>query len=567
MQTAESSQYPSLLSVPRLHITTNEASTRILLTQDIPTTSNIAIMQAEASAPSATQTQSTARPRQRRPRGPKRGRGGANASESLNFRPASVAPPTAHVSSENQAAPEASSSDNASRNRPSRRGRGRGGRGPQPDRRTADGRRFGGQLTQPDSATTQAQLQAEAAEFVLGQQNASKPKTKAPQKQPRQQKRRMSKSQAPDIATRTHEDIDNGHYECPICTSEVQRNSKVWACHTCWTAFHLTCIKKWSTNQGSTVTVPNAQGEAPPPRQWRCPGCNLPKDDLPKNYTCWCGKEDDPKSLTGIPPHSCGQTCGRERARKCPHPCQLTCHAGPCPPCTHMGPTQICFCGKHEVTKRCSDTDYDSGWSCGEVCDEMMPCGEHTCPRPCHEGLCGACEERVPAKCYCGQVEKELLCADRGDEKESRRTHLLKATNLSWKAGQARSSAEIFASASLTVEFTSARRSATRRRHMHRIARDRRTLLHIVHVERRHSRRSRMQQESRVRTISQAVHSHVGRHSHAAIYASRSAILEAALIASKLSTFSADVVAHPLNRCATKVRSRRLNACAFAGPR
>lgn len=84
-----------------------------------------------------------------------------------------------------------------------------------------------------------------------------------------------------------------------------------------------------------------------------------------------------------------------------------------------MGPTQVCFCGKHEVTKRCSDTDYDSGWSCGELCGELMPCGEHMCPRPCHEGLCGACEERIPAKCYCGQVEKELLCADRGDDQES----------------------------------------------------------------------------------------------------------------------------------------------------
>jgi transcriptional repressor NF-X1 len=389
-------------------------------------------MQAEASGQPATQTQSASRSRARRSRGAKRGRGGVNASDILSFRPASVAPAAQHPAA-NHTIPETSVSDNASRNRPSRRGRGRGGRGNQSDRRTADGRQFGGQLTQTDA---QAQLQAEAAEFVPSQQAASRPKAKAPPKQPRQQKRRMSKSQAPDIATRTHEDIDNGHYECPICTSEVQRNSKVWACHTCWTAFHLTCIKKWSTNQGSTVAVPNAQGEVPPPRQWRCPGCNLPKDDLPKYYSCWCGKEDDPKPLTGIPPHSCGQSCGRERARKCPHPCQLTCHAGPCPPCTHMGPTQICFCGKHEVTKRCSDTDYDSGWSCGEVCDEMMPCGEHTCPRPCHEGFCGGCEERVPAKCYCGQVEKELLCADRGDEKESQRTHAVEGNEPvveSWK--------------------------------------------------------------------------------------------------------------------------------------
>jgi transcriptional repressor NF-X1 len=250
-------------------------------------------MQAENSGQAATQSQSAPRSRPRRPRGSRRGgRGGAaNVSESLEFRPASVAPASQTVPS-NRSAPsnqtastpsETPTSEGASRGRARRGGRGRGGaRGNQPDRRTADGRQFGGQLTQADSS--QASLQAAAAEFVPGQQAGQKQKARAPAppKQPRQQKRRMSKSQAPDIATRTHEDIDNGHYECPICTSEVQRNSKVWACHTCWTAFHLTCIKKWSTNQGAAVAVPNAQGENPPPRQWRCPGCNLPKDDLPK---------------------------------------------------------------------------------------------------------------------------------------------------------------------------------------------------------------------------------------------------------------------------------------------
>ena len=76
-----------------------------------------------------------------------------------------------------------------------------------------------------------------------------------------------------------------------------------------------------------------------------------------------------------------------------------------------------------------------------------------------------------------------------------------------------------------------------------------------------------MQQESRVKTTSQAVHSHVERHCHAGIYASRSAILEAAAIASRLSTFSADVAAHPPSRFAIKARPRHLSACAFAGPR
>lgn len=52
-----------------------------------------------------------------------------------------------------------------------------------------------------------------------------------------------------------------------------------------------------------------------------------------------------------------------------------------------------------------------------------MPCGEHFCDKPCHEGLCGACEIRVEARCYCGQVEKKILCCDRNDEKESKRLH------------------------------------------------------------------------------------------------------------------------------------------------
>ena len=304
------------------------------------------------------------------------------------------------------------------------RGRGRGGRATQ--NRTVNGRQFGGQLTRQDTNNSQAssaptQLQPDAAVFTPGQGTSSK---KPPSGQARQQKRRFSKSQAPDIATRTHEDIDHGHYECPICTSEVQRNSKVWSCHTCWTVFHLACIKKWASNQGSSAAQPQEQnGELDHPRQWRCPGCNLPKDEIPKIYSCWCGKEIDPKPVAGLPPHSCGNTCGKERARKCPHPCPLQCHAGPCPPCDRMGPTQVCFCGKHEVTKRCCDTDYDTGWSCGEICGEVMLCGEHECPRSCHEGLCGACKIRVPARCYCGHVEKDVICDDRGEEKESSVTH------------------------------------------------------------------------------------------------------------------------------------------------
>ncbi|KAK4615851.1 FKBP12-associated protein 1 [Fulvia fulva] len=383
-----------------------------------------------AQAGPSNQQSDPSRPRQRRR--PGRGRGNARGGENsaLSFRPASIAP-QANAST---AAP--THNDDGQRSQRGR-GRGRGGvraRGGRPaveSRRNVNGRTFGGQLTREetnasDASQGPANLQASAPVFVPGQQhahNVTQPQPVQRQvRQPRQPKRRMSKSQAPDIATRTHEDIDNAHYECAICTSEVRRNSKVWSCHTCWTVFHMTCIKKWSSTAGAAFE--RAQdGEVSQLRQWRCPGCNLPKDDLPSSYTCWCAKESDPKSLAGIPPHSCGQTCGKDRARKCPHPCQLTCHAGPCPPCTHMGPMQSCFCGKHESTKRCFETDYTSGFSCGEVCGSLMPCGEHRCERPCHGGECGACDVRLPARCYCGQMEKDVLCSDRGEPKDSRRNH------------------------------------------------------------------------------------------------------------------------------------------------
>ena len=132
------------------------------------------------------------------------------------------------------------------------RGRGRGGgrghgRGTNQNR-TVNGREFGGQLTNTDSETlfeqpsSPAQLQASAPVFEPGKQFIP---PQIPPKQPKPRRRRESKSQAPDIARRTHEDIDHGHYECAVCFSTVQRNSKVWSCHDCWTVFHLGCIKKW----------------------------------------------------------------------------------------------------------------------------------------------------------------------------------------------------------------------------------------------------------------------------------------------------------------------------------
>ncbi|CAI6341993.1 unnamed protein product [Periconia digitata] len=353
-------------------------------------------------------------------RGGRSGRGRGRGSHTNNPRGRGQAPHASQVPSA-----DASSAP------PTNHQRGRGGqqRNPRFPGRAAGGRQFGGQLTvaandEGSASTTttdpssSAGLQPDAPAFEPGRPLVARP--------PRPRKPQAPKSNAPDITTRTHEDIDNGHYECAICVETIKRTAKgVWSCRTCWTVFHLGCIKKWSTNEGSAAARQQApDGELPPPRQWRCPGCNLPKDELPRSFSCWCEKESDPKPLAGIPPFSCGQTCSRSRIlpKKCPHPCPTTCHAGPCPPCTQIGPTQHCFCSKKSMTRRCVDTDYENGWSCGDVCGQLMPCGEHFCPQPCHEGSCGVCEVRVPARCYCGQIEKAILCCDKNIERHSSRT-------------------------------------------------------------------------------------------------------------------------------------------------
>jgi transcriptional repressor NF-X1 len=233
------------------------------------------------------------------------------------------------------------------------------------------------------------------------------------QKAPRgtQAVRRNSKSTAADLPTRIHEDITNGHYECVICTNEVLRNSRVWSCSICWTVAHMSCVKKWYSNRVKNADPQQQDG-------WRCPGCNSSLVEEPTTYHCWCGKEVNPTSVPGLSPHSCGQTCSKPRGT-CPHPCPLECHAGPCPPCLMMGPSQSCFCGKNTSTKRCGETDYQNGWSCHQPCGDLLACGEHECRRECHSGLCGNCDILMPSICYCGRETKEIPCDERGDKLES----------------------------------------------------------------------------------------------------------------------------------------------------
>ncbi|RDI79501.1 hypothetical protein Vi05172_g10349 [Venturia inaequalis] len=172
-----------------------------------------------SAAPTAPQASGNA---PRRPRNRQRNRGGrANAENGAPVAAPQLLPASVTPSVEN--------SNHISNGAPTRGGRGgrRGGRGrggdqpgaarSQPARTVPGGRRFGGQLTTGDdeisSQSDAQQLHAGASEFVPGQPVliSKGPKPRAP---PQPRKRRMSKSTAPDIGTRIHEDVDNGNYEC-----------------------------------------------------------------------------------------------------------------------------------------------------------------------------------------------------------------------------------------------------------------------------------------------------------------------------------------------------------------
>ena len=87
---------------------------------------------------------------------------------------------------------------------------------------------------------------------------------------------------------------------------------------------------------------------------------------------------------------------------------------------THQGARmRTCFSGKHTSTRKCIETDYGKGFSCREVCGDLLPCGEHTCSQLCHTGLCGACEVPVVATCYCGKEQRNIPCDQRDEVLES----------------------------------------------------------------------------------------------------------------------------------------------------
>ncbi|KAE8719749.1 NF-X1-type zinc finger protein NFXL1 [Hibiscus syriacus] len=224
----------------------------------------------------------------------------------------------------------------------------------------------------------------------------------------------------PQLLQEIQDKLIKSTVECMICCDMVKRSGTIWSCSSCYSIFHLNCIKKWARAPTSVdlVTEKN-QGF-----NWRCPGCQSVQFTSSKEirYVCFCGKRNDPPPDLYLTPHSCGEPCGKPLEKElglgsgvmkdelCPHNCVLQCHPGPCPPCKAFAPPSLCPCGKKVITTRCPDRK--SFLTCGQQCDKLLECGRHHCEQVCHIGACDPCKVLINAPCFCKKKVEVVICGD-----------------------------------------------------------------------------------------------------------------------------------------------------------
>uniref|UniRef100_A0A8B9HIP7 Nuclear transcription factor, X-box binding-like 1 n=1 Tax=Astyanax mexicanus TaxID=7994 RepID=A0A8B9HIP7_ASTMX len=206
-----------------------------------------------------------------------------------------------------------------------------------------------------------------------------------------------------------NEAFQSGAITCLICIASVKRTQAVWSCVGCYCIFHIPCIQKWAKDSIFLVSSVTDEDFGKKDHPWPCPKCRheYSPQQTPCRYHCYCGKEVDPAPDPWLLPHSCGQVCDREFKPSCGHRCLLLCHPGPCPPCPKMVSVS-CVCGKAvPVPRRCSN----KAWTCGKVCSRKLPCRIHTCTHTCHAGVCEPCPRVSVQKCVCGRSSAERQCA------------------------------------------------------------------------------------------------------------------------------------------------------------
>ncbi|MQL71057.1 hypothetical protein Taro_003363 [Colocasia esculenta] len=243
-------------------------------------------------------------------------------------------------------------------------------------------------------------------------------------------------SSVPQLVQEIQDKLAKGSVECMICYDMVRRSAAIWSCDSCYSIFHLSCIKKWAKSPTSVdvSAASAAAGDVGPGVNWRCPGCQSVQVTLSKDlqYNCFCGRRRDPPNDLYLTPHSCGEPCGKPLDRgpsptdqeggdsvRCPHLCVLQCHPGPCPPCKAFAPRRQCPCGKQSIVRRCSDRK--TPLSCGQKCGKTLRCGRHQCDLVCHTGPCDPCQVLITASCFCKKKTEVVLCGEmaiKGDIKE-----------------------------------------------------------------------------------------------------------------------------------------------------
>ncbi|GAQ89009.1 hypothetical protein KFL_004790030 [Klebsormidium nitens] len=215
----------------------------------------------------------------------------------------------------------------------------------------------------------------------------------------------------------------SGAARCLICLEKIRATDPIWDCQdSCYAIMHLLCIQSWARqsiaavglrNTASDPLPSNAPAVVPKPKadaNWHCPKCrhDYPSSHIPSAYRCFCGKEHNPSFNPWLPPHTCGETCGRPLESDCGHTCRLLCHPGPCPPCPQLV-TARCFCGAGEDVRRCGRQE----WACGGMCGRKLACGKHSCKQPCHPGECPPCPEAGVFPCRCRKAAETRTCAQR----------------------------------------------------------------------------------------------------------------------------------------------------------
>ncbi|KAI6044085.1 hypothetical protein EDC04DRAFT_2866044 [Pisolithus marmoratus] len=234
--------------------------------------------------------------------------------------------------------------------------------------------------------------------------------------------------------------------DCLICFSPIRPEHPTWSCSSsvpllhvsvgpddpdkersqcCWTTFHLKCIRTWADKSvKSLVEAWRARGEERP-GEWRCPGCQTKREQVPTTYQCFCHRTSNPSPPRISTPHSCGLPCSRTRSSGCGHPCPLPCHPGPCPPCG-ITVQRPCFCGRVVRSAKCS-TSGNAGssdglqrgfFSCMNTCAQPLSCKNptHKCELPCHADPCPPCPVKQEARCWCGSETKVVACGELSSE-------------------------------------------------------------------------------------------------------------------------------------------------------